>query len=150
LDARSLSPVFGGPWRERMGANYMRYEPNEPVDARKWLALDEGERQHIVERYHKHSGDVLPSPRMHCIVHTAIETQIAEGHPAAVRTLARMLSEGLDRHNAVHAVGSVFATHLLAVMKSQRPFDDRAYTVDLDALSAERWSAESKADDQQS
>jgi len=127
----------------------MRYEPNEPVDASQWLALDEGERQRIVERHHKNSGGVLPSPRMHSIVHTAIETQLAEGHPAAVRTLARMLAEGLDRHDAVHAVGSVFAKHLLAVMKHQRPFDDRAYAVDLDALSAERWIAESQEGEQQ-
>ena len=125
----------------------MRYEPTEPVDATAWLALDEAERLRIVERYHKHRGDVVPSPRMHSIVHTAIETQLSEGHPAAARALARMLAEGLDRHDAVHAVGSVFAAHLHATMTRQTPFDDRAYSADLDALSAARWAAESRRSD---
>jgi hypothetical protein len=120
----------------------MRYNPGKPVDAAEWLALGEAEQQLAVERYHKRAGDRMPSPRMHAIIHAAIETQVAQGHPAASRALERMQAEGLDRHDAVHAVGSVMAKHIFGIMKEGESFDETAYATDLDALSAERWLAE--------
>jgi len=104
------------------------------------------EQQLIVERYHKHTHVRLPSPHMHAIMHAAIETQIAQGRAAAGRALERVMTEGLDRHDAVHALGSVLAKHMYAVMKDRQPLDDKAYDADLDALSAERWIAESRED----
>jgi hypothetical protein len=124
----------------------MRYDPNEPVDAAEWLALDEMEQQLIVERYHKRAHVQLPSSRMHAIMHAAIETQVADGRASTAKALDRMLAQGLDRHDAIHAVGSVLATHMYRVMKDKTPFDDKAYDADLDALSAERWRAESQED----
>jgi hypothetical protein len=55
-----------------------------------------------------------------------------------------MVAEGLSRHDAVHALGSVMAKHLFGIMKHQQAFDEKAYAADLDALSAERWLAESR------
>jgi len=124
----------------------MHYDPDKPVDAAEWLALDEGEQQLVVERYHKRARIRLPSRRVHAIIHAAIETQVAQGHAAASRALERMLAEGLDRHDAVHAVGSVMAKHMFDIMKHGQTFDEKAYATDLDALSAERWRAESQDD----
>ena len=124
----------------------MRYDPDKPIDPGEWLALDEMEQQLIVERYHKHAHVRLPSPRMHAIMHAAIETQIADGRASASKALERMMAEGLDRHDAIHAVGSVLAKHMYAVMKNREPFDEKAYDADLDALSAERWLTESRED----
>jgi hypothetical protein len=124
----------------------MRYDPNEPVDAAEWLALDEGEKQLVVERYHKRTRVRLPSSHVHAIIHAAIESQVAEGHVAARRALERMLAEGLSRHDAVHAVGSVLVKHLFGIMKHGQRFDDEAYASDLDALTAEQWRAESQED----
>ena len=124
----------------------MHYDPDKPVDAAEWLALDEGEQQLVVERYHKRARIRLPSRRVHAIIHAAIETQVAQGHPAASRALERMLAQGLDRHDAVHAVGSVMAKHMFDIMKHGQSFDEKAYATDLDALSAERWRAESQDD----
>jgi hypothetical protein len=39
----------------------------------------------------------------------AVETQLAEGHAEATAALDRLLQEGLDRHEALHAIGSVLA-----------------------------------------
>ena len=122
----------------------MRYDPDKPVDAAEWLELDEAEQQLAVERYHKRARVHLPSPRMHAIIHAAIETQVAQGHAAASRALERMQAEGLDRHDAIHALGSVMANHMFGIMKQGRPFDENAYATDLDALSAKRWLAESR------
>jgi hypothetical protein len=124
----------------------MRYDPDKPVDAAEWFALDESERQLIVKQYHKHARIRLPSPTMHAIVHAAVETQVAQGHGAASRALERMMAEGLSRHDAVHAVGSVVAKHMFGIMKHHRAFDEDAYASDLDALAAEQWLAESLED----
>lgn len=90
----------------------MRYDPDKSIDPGEWLALDEMEQQLIVERYHKRAHVQLPSPRMHAIMHAAIETQIAHGRASASKALERMMAEGLDRHDAIHAVGSVLAKHM--------------------------------------
>jgi hypothetical protein len=137
---------LGGQFGERAEANGMRYDPDKPVDAAEWLELDETERQIIVKQCHKRARVPMPSLTMHAIIHVAIETQVAEGHSAASRALERMVAEGLSRHDAVHAVGSVMAKHMFGIMKHQQPFDEQAYAADLDALAAERWLAESRED----
>jgi hypothetical protein len=95
-----------------------------------------------VERYHKRARIRLPSARVHAIIHAAIETQVAEGHPAATEALQRMRAEGLDRHDAIHAVGSVMAKHIFGIVKQGHAFDEAAYAADLGELSAKRWLAE--------
>jgi hypothetical protein len=120
----------------------MRYDPDEPVDAAEWLEFDETERQLAVERYHKRARIRLPSARVHAIIHAAIETQVAEGHPAATQALKRLQAEGLDRHDAIHAVGSVMAKHIFGIVKQRHSFDEAAYAADLGELSAKRWLAE--------
>jgi len=120
----------------------MHYDPDEPVDAAEWLELDETERQLAVERYHKRARIRLPSARVHAIIHAAIETQVAERHPAATQALERMQAEGLDRHDAIHAVGSVMAKHIFGIVKQGHSFDETAYAADLGKLSAKQWLAE--------
>ena len=124
----------------------MRYDPDKPVDAAEWLALDETEQQLVVKQYHKRARVRLPSPTVHAVIHAATETQVAQGHPAASRAFERMVAEGLSRHDAIHAVGSVMAKHIFDIMKHHQHFDEKAYASDLDALSAERWLAESRED----
>jgi hypothetical protein len=124
----------------------MHYDPNQPVDPTWWLDLDEAEQQHAVEQFHKRAHVHLPSRRVHAIIHAAIETQLAEQHAAAGRALDRMLVEGLDRHDAIHAVGSVMARHIFDILKHGQSFNEEAYAKDLDALSAEQWRAESEGE----
>lgn len=40
------------------------------------------------------------------------ENQLAEAYLLAVEALARLRRDGLSRHDAVHAIGSVLAEHL--------------------------------------
>jgi hypothetical protein len=126
--------------------NSMRYDPDKPVAAAEWLALDESEQHRIVECYHKHAGVSLPSSRVHAAIHAAIETQIAQGHGPATRALGRVMAQGLSRHDAVHALGSVMANHIFGIMTQSHPFDELRYTTDLDALSADQWRADSQED----
>jgi len=45
---------------------------------------------------------------MHGVAHVIVENQIAAGDSTVEPvTLARLMREGLDRHDAIHAIGSV-------------------------------------------
>ena len=116
----------------------MRYDPSVAPDPRAWMALDEQERMAAVRAYHERPGAGVPSSQGHAIVHTIVESQLADGHPAAVRALDRLVESGLDRHSAVHAVGSVLNRHMVETMQGEHPFDTAAYDRDLDRLAVER------------
>ena len=83
---------------------------------------------------------------MHAVIHVMVENQIALGDEIPVKcTVQRLISEGLDRHDAVHAVGSVLIGHLNDLVS--RPdgevgADSNApYYTALDQLTAKGWSS---------
>jgi hypothetical protein len=119
-------------------------DPPPTPAALDWLALDEGERMHRIERYHRllPARQQPPNLTLHASMHAIVETQLAMGDPAEMRVaLDRLLGEGLDRHNAIHALATVLSTHLHAVMSSKASFDAAAYVRDLSEISKERWLA---------
>jgi hypothetical protein len=122
-----------------------RYDPLKPPDPEAWLALDELERVNLVRQYHVRARVKLPNDKVHAVIHATIETQAAMGDELPVRkTLARLIEEGLDRHDAIHAVGSVLAHHLFELMHSEDTPEDPnpAYYAALEKLNAEDWLAE--------
>jgi len=121
------------------------YDPFTPPDAELWLALDEHERIRLVEGYHRRQRVRLPNLKMHAVIHVVIENQIALGDGVPIRTLRRLMSEGLDRHDAIHAIGSVLAGHLFELMlKVDAPSTSDAdpnapYYAELERLTAKSW-----------
>lgn len=100
------------------------YDPDEAPDPREWLDIDEGERIGLIVDYHRRAGDVLQNARLHAAIHVVVENQLALGDPPIVReTLQRLQAEGLDRHNAIHAIGSAVADFLFDA--TQTPAPDR-------------------------
>lgn len=119
------------------------YDPQHAPDPDWWLALDEQERIDLARDHHRRARVRLPNAKMHAVFHAVVETQIAMGDELLVaRTLDRLRAEGLDRHDALHAIGSVLARQLHAAMTEGETGVDRnaAYRRDLDALSAEGWT----------
>jgi hypothetical protein len=118
-----------------------KYNPDHEPDSAKWLALDEDLRLRAVREYHQKIRVKLPSLEAHAIAHVIVENQLAEGLPEAKRTLARLLDEGLGRHDAIHAIGSVMMEHLWNLMNKPRdPGDLNApYLAALNKLTAESW-----------
>lgn len=121
-----------------------RYDPLQAPDPKEWSAMDEQERMRLVEQYHRRAGIRLPNQRVHAVIHAVIETQIAVGDELPVRrTLERLMSEGLDRHDAIHAVGWVLTLHMsdlvsrADVVSKTDPND--AYYAALERLTAEEW-----------
>jgi hypothetical protein len=117
----------------------MRYDPAFAPDPRKWLEMGEQERMAAIRKYHERAGVRVPSLQGHAIVHTIVESQLADGHAAVIRALDRLVKGGLDRHEALHAVGSILSRHLFQTVQGEKPFDTAAYDSRLDELTVEGW-----------
>jgi hypothetical protein len=118
------------------------YDPDKAIDPEEWMKLDEGERQYLVAQYHHKKRIKMPNARMHALIHVVVENQVAVGAEIpAQKTLSRLMREGLSRHDAVHAIGSVLAGHMFNLIKD-RPKEknlNAAYYRQLEELTAEGW-----------
>ena len=106
-----------------------------------WEAMDEEERMMIVMDHHREAGVELPNERIHAAIHVIVENQIALGdETAAAATLERMIREGLDRHEAIHAIGSVLAEFMQALSSGDvAPGSNEKYDEALEKLTAAEW-----------
>jgi hypothetical protein len=119
-----------------------RYDPLIDPDPEEWLALDEQERIQLVRKHHRRARVELENPELHASIHAIVENQVARGDELpARRTLVRLQAEGLDRHEAIHAIGSVLAQHMLELLEAPDVREDRnpAYWAEVERLSAESW-----------
>lgn len=118
-----------------------RYDPLD-VPADEWLDMSEGERLCFVEDYHRRARVPLPNLLAHASFHVIVENQAALGDEIPVRrTLDRLMNEGIDRHEAVHAVASVLAEHMsdLARNPPSQPDPNARYYAALERLTVESW-----------
>ncbi|WP_244550271.1 SEC-C metal-binding domain-containing protein [Bradyrhizobium sp. cf659] len=134
---------------QELGATW-RYDPFLEPHPDQWLALDEQERIDAVLGYHRRARIRLPRQRLHAVVHVIVENQMADAELPVRRTAQRLMSEGLDRHEAVHAIGSVLTGHLNDLMHGIKSGGDdvgtgsnqdpnKDYFTVLEALTAEGW-----------
>jgi HD superfamily phosphodiesterase len=120
----------------------LKYDPHEHIISDAWLALDESERMQLVRRYHRRQRIRLPNETIHAVVHVIVENQVALGDAfPAKAVLLRLMKEGLDRHEAIHAIGSVLSEKLFAVMSEQEARGDvnADYMEKLKSLTAKSW-----------
>ncbi len=96
----------------------MRFDPYQDIDPEAWQAIDESERIELVRQYRRSNRIGLPNENLHAAIHAIVENQVALGDTFPVRpVLLRLMDEGLDRHEAVYAIGSVLAKQFLDVLK---------------------------------
>ena len=120
------------------------YSPASDPDPEAWLALDEADRIALVQANHDDPHLDARRAHLHAVVHSIVETQLAADDPPEVRaTLRRLITEGLDRHDAIHAIGSLIAEQLHAMMggggETTEPTE--AYRRKLAEITASRWRA---------
>ena len=118
------------------------YNPDRDIDPLEWTRLDEGERHYLVERYHRKKRIKMPNLRVHAAIHVIVENQVALGTEIPVqKTLERLKREGLSRHDAVHAIGSVLAGYMFDLIKNGAEDQDvnANYYRQLEELTAEGW-----------
>ncbi len=119
----------------------MKYNADKEVNPDEWLSQDEAERIRLVSEFHRSIGDELPNLRLHATIHAIVENQIAMDEGAVTRTSKRLIKEGLDRHDAVHAIGSVLSNQIFTLMSGRSPdgYDSERYSQELELLTAKRW-----------
>jgi hypothetical protein len=121
-----------------------RYDPDASPTPTDWLRTDEAERIESVSAYHRRNKIKLPNLQLHAVVHVVVENQIALGEEIVVNTMARLRAEGLSRHDALHAIGSVLAENLYELLRQDKGATDepyRRYLERLQRLTAEKWRA---------
>jgi hypothetical protein len=98
-----------------------RYDPLAVPAPEEWLDINEAQRLCLVEGYHRHARVRLPNAVAHATLHVIVENQAALGDEIPVhRTLDRLMKEGIDRHEAIHAVASVLAGICLTLFAASR------------------------------
>jgi hypothetical protein len=120
------------------------YDPDRSLPPPDWLETDEGERIELVASYHRRKKIRLPNAQLHAVIHVIVENQLALGEEVVLDTLARLQSEGLSRHDAVHAIGSVLAGDVYELMQENADATGdtyRRYLERLQKLTAENWKA---------
>ncbi len=118
------------------------YDPLKAPDPTAWLALDEQERAAMIEDYHESRDIHIPGMTLHVTIHAIVENQVAEGDALPVREkLRQLMAQGLDRHEAIHAIGSVLIRHLTSVSQGKAAGADpnTAYFRALNRLNARKW-----------
>lgn len=119
-----------------------RYDPLKAPDPAEWLALDEQERIALAQDYHRRARIRVPNARAHATAHAIVESQIALGDETpARRTAQRLMEEGLDRHEAIHAIGMVLFEFIYDLTNAPASDSDPnvPYFAALEQLTAKDW-----------
>jgi len=118
-----------------------RYEPSKTPDPAEWVALDEQERVVLVEEFHRRARVDLPNVKLHATMHVVVENQLSLNDEPVVRGLVRLIKQGLTRHDAIHAIGSVVAEQIYDLLKlGDTPETSRArYYAAIERLTAAEW-----------
>ena len=123
--------------------NFMKqYDPDDDINPEEWIALNEDERMYLVEKYHTKKRFKMPNLKLHAIVHVVVENQVALGDILPTKNaLARLMRQGLSRHDAIHALATVLASHIFDLMKNGLSSADpkAEYNRQIEKLNAEDW-----------
>lgn len=119
-----------------------KYNPSQAPNSEEWLSLDEAERINLVENFHEESGEDIPdgAERIHAAIHVAVENQFALDTQPVSKIVAKLIRQGLDRHEALHAVGAVLSEDLFNLQSGKdESWNQESYNKRLEKLSAKRW-----------
>lgn len=118
----------------------MHYDPDKGPNAKEWLAMDEILRSELVAAYHRRKRLKAPKPQLHAVIHTTVENQLAAGEEVVIDAMTRLRKEGLSRHDAIHAIGSVLIAHIHKLLSNvDKEIGNAQYFEALKALTAEGW-----------
>ncbi|MDU0355483.1 hypothetical protein RS130_17660 [Paraglaciecola aquimarina] len=118
------------------------YDPDNSIEPDAWLALDEATQIDLVWRYH--AGLDLDMPvealSVHSSIHVIVENQLALGVNLLAETVAKLTRQGLDRHEAIHAIGAIISKDVFDIIKgSTEEFSPVKYRRKLQKITAKRW-----------
>jgi len=118
------------------------YDPETAPDPADWLALDETIRIGLVGDHHRLAGLEAARPDAHVALHVTVENQIAMGLTYVSDACARLVAEGLSRHEAVHAIAAVLTEYMTELVRDKAPAPALArYQANCEQITAESWRA---------
>ncbi len=117
------------------------YNPLRHQNAEEWLALDEYERIRLVKEYHENYDDVADDAlEVHAVIHVIVENQLALEVEFVPATIAKLTRQGLDRHEAIHAVGAIITDNIFDLLKGNiEEISPKRHRRKLERLTAKRW-----------
>lgn len=120
------------------------YNPHKAPKAKEWLALDEQKRIDLIAAYHKKERIPLENVTVHTSFQATIENQAAMGDKTPTRAaIKRLMRQGADRHEALHAVMNVLAKHFWTGMQTDTYEDgnalNEAYTEEVRNLTLQKY-----------
>jgi hypothetical protein len=118
-----------------------KYNPMKRPPPDQWLKLEEAQQIELVAAHHRGIKVKTPRPEVHAMVHVVVEDQLAEGIKPVQDALKRLMADGLDRHDAIHAMGTVLMDHFQRIARGEStgPDSHEQYFRDLKELTAEKW-----------
>lgn len=119
------------------------YDPELAPEPGAWLALDEVIRIERVKDYHSSAAIQVPDAAAHAALHVTVENQIAMGLAYVADACARLVGEGLSRHEAVHAVAAVLTGYMTELVRDNAPpaLALARYQANCERMTAESWRA---------
>ncbi|MEI8704258.1 hypothetical protein [Pseudoalteromonas sp. B62] len=119
-----------------------KYNPNQPVNSKNWLALDEAMRIELVHDFHSAFDLEMADEalNLHSTIHVLVENQLAMGAELVPETIAKLTRQGLDRHEAIHAIGALISEDIFdALNGNAKEFSQKKYRRKLEKITAKRW-----------
>lgn len=120
----------------------MTYNPNIQMQKTQWLEMDEGQRIAIVEAFHVQSNEdiELEAMTLHATFHVIVENQIAQNVTIVEQTIAKLIRQGIDRHEAIHAISAIISEDILNAARGEgETFTIKKFRRKLEKITVKRW-----------
>ena len=112
------------------------YDPYRQPTPEVWRDLGVSRSIELVREYHRQAGLNSRYQGFHAAMHVIVEGLLAaEGKTEVKNTLTRLVDDGLDRHQAIHALASV-VEHIMSDMNDGTVRNPESFQRALDNLKA--------------
>lgn len=119
------------------------YDPDNAPDPTEWRALEVQERIRVVVAYHSTAKKDTKKPKVHALLHVNVENMLLQARGPATRAMSRLMEEGLTRHQAIHALATVWLVYPVDSWSgdtSQSPREKQAaFNHAMENLSIDEW-----------
>lgn len=96
----------------------------------------------MVRAFHETNEDGMTGEALsiHASIHVIVENQLAMGVELIPETIAKLTRQGLDRHDAIHAIGAIISEDIFNIVRGDiTEFSPKHYRKKLEKITAKRW-----------
>lgn len=118
------------------------YDPSIDPGKDAWLEATESERLAAVLEFHENSEENLDESalNLHSSIHVIVENQLAMDVELLPETIKKLMRQGLDRHEAIHAIGAIICNDIYEITRGEKTeFLPKQYRRKLEKITAKRW-----------